>query len=247
MVRTLLALDYPGRRAEAKIADLGLEAHGFEVAHLLTAPLPDELTGRAYAEKLFSTHGVADREIAGVLAYCASAPLAQELARHMVEAGSEAPPLFFFDAAPLTAQDITDDYTAVLRQIDASGFEESGSQTDVASLIGTPEELVAAMREEMTRYARNSLAEDLFDDEEVALASEQIVRVYLDLLTHQIAAYHGAAPAWGGDVVNIVSAGNAFQGDWPGARATRVVRTAHERASLLADPATRDTVLSLLA
>lgn len=48
-------------------------------------------------------------------------------------------------------------------------------------------------------------------------------------------------------MVNIVSAGSAFQGDWPGARATRVVRTAHERASPLADPAIRDTVLSLPA
>ncbi|MFF4850330.1 hypothetical protein [Streptomyces sp. NPDC001194] len=247
MVRTLLALDYPGRRAEAKIADLGLEAHGYEVAQLLTAPLPDALTGREYAQELLRAHGLAEREPAAILAYCASAPLAQELARHMVEAGRQAPPLVFFDAAPLTAQDITDDYATVLRQIDASAFEESGSRTDVASLIGTPEELVGAMREEMTRYARNSLAEDLFDEEEVELAAEQIVRVYLDLLTHQIAAYHGSAPAWGGDVVNIVSAGNPFQGEWPGARATRVVRTARDRAGLLADATTRDTVLSLLA
>ncbi|BCB89233.1 hypothetical protein Psuf_065460 [Phytohabitans suffuscus] len=34
--RLLLALDYPGRREEARISDLALEADGFDVRYLLT-------------------------------------------------------------------------------------------------------------------------------------------------------------------------------------------------------------------
>ncbi|WP_327066376.1 hypothetical protein [Kitasatospora sp. NBC_01302] len=71
--------------------------------------------------------------------------------------------------------------------------------------------------------------------------------MYLDLLTHQVAAYHGSAPAWGGDVVNVVSADSPFQGEWPGARNTRVERVATDRPTLLADAHTREVVVAVLA
>ena len=102
------------------------------------------------------------------------------------------------------------------------------------------------MSGELDAVVRASLVDDLYDEEEVTEATAQIVAVYLDLLRYQIAAYHSTAPAWGGDAVNIVSAGHSFQDDWVGACSTRLVRVECSPTELLSRPETRDGVLAYL-
>ncbi|MFJ9033261.1 hypothetical protein ACIRQP_33055 [Streptomyces sp. NPDC102274] len=244
MARTLLVLDYPGRRTEAHISDLGLDAHGYELLDLLAAPLPDEVTGREYAKALAGRHSLEGREVTAVLAYCAAAPLAQELARYLVEAGHPPLPLIFFNATPGTAVGVAHDYTAILEQLGAAPPGEPATGLDLPRLLQSPRDLIHAMNGELDRIVRQSLVGDLYDEEEVNEASAQIVAVYLDLLRHQIAAYHSAAPAWGGDAVNVVSAGHPIQSDWAGARRTHVVRVDCAPAELLSRSETRDSVLA---
>ncbi|GHH42425.1 hypothetical protein FHS35_000678 [Streptomyces umbrinus] len=247
MASTLLVLDYPGRRAEAHISDLGLDAHGYELLSLLDAPLPDEVTGRKYTKALAGRHSLEGRKATAVLAYCAAAPLAQELALHLVEAGHPPLPLILFNATPGTAAGVAHDYTAILEQLVTTPPGERATALDLPKLLESPCDLIRAMNAELDRIVRQSLVDDLYGEEEVTEASTQIVSVYLDLMRHQIAAHHSTAPAWGGDAVNIVSAGHPFQSDWTGVRRSHVVQVECAPAELLSHAETRDHVLAYLA
>nr|AJV88385.1 MfnM [Streptomyces drozdowiczii] len=228
------------------MSDLGLDQHGYELLDLLRTPLPDEVTGREYTKVLADRHALEDREVTAVLAYCAAAPLAQELARHLVEASHPPPPLIFFNATPSAADSVRDDYTTILEQLGDSLPVTPVTGLDLPKLLPSPHDLVHAMRGELDAVVRQSLVDDAYDEEEITEAAAQIVSVYLDLLRFQISACHSTAPAWGGDVVNIVSAGHAFQSDWAGARTTRLVRVECTPAELLSRPETRDGVLAHL-
>jgi hypothetical protein len=77
--RLVLAVDFPGRREEARVADLDLEAAGFEVRYLLEESLSQASDARGYAADLLAVAGLGGRRPEAVLAYCMAAPLAQEV------------------------------------------------------------------------------------------------------------------------------------------------------------------------
>ncbi|MET8022329.1 hypothetical protein, partial [Streptomyces decoyicus] len=111
--RTVLVLDYPGRRVEARIEELGLEEHGYDVRYLLSQPLPRHHLAADYAEALLATHPVLD-DVRAVLAFCMAAPLAQEVAARI-----SCPLLVFFDGEPSSPEAIRCEFRQIQRSLAA--------------------------------------------------------------------------------------------------------------------------------
>src|SRR5438105_2599228 len=110
----LLVVDYPGRRDEARVADLGLESAGWDVHYLLAAPMGRDLTCREYALRLLNGHRPA--HATAILAYCTGGPIAQEIA---ARAGPDRVPLplILFDGAPSRPELIARDFRAAAAQV----------------------------------------------------------------------------------------------------------------------------------
>lgn len=242
---TLLIVDYPGRRPEGRIGDLSLESHGFQLQEVLTHPLPEATIGHAYAKQLAASLTPLRERLAGVLAYCAGAPIAQEFAQLLVEAGHQPPPLVLFDAAPCTPQDIREYYTESLRRV-GSSLREEEIPCELPGRIEDPAGVRDAFRHDLSRRATDVLASEGFRKSEVAAQVDEVVNVYVDYLGYLLAAHHATSPMWGGDVMHVVSSGHGFRSAWPGARSTWTVPVATDRASLMFSEEVRNAAVSFL-
>lgn len=241
----LFVLDYPGRRPEPRIRELGLDRRGFEPSELITAPLPEEVTAREYAEQLLA-RVPPQNGAAAILAYCAAAALAQACARLLVEAGGDPPPLVMFNAGPVTVRDVCECYESARHQVAPGCGEPRSSAVDVESLIASPHALLDAVRADLARCARDSLRSSGFPEDDIADVAGESVRVYTNWLSHLLAAYHCTSSYWGGEVLHVVSSDHPFRGHWSGARSTRTVEIACDRLTLLHAEEARTAVLSFL-
>lgn len=61
---------------------------------------------------------------------------------------------------------------------------------------------------------------------------EDYVEVSMNWLRHLVAADNTAFMPWSGEVVQVQSRGSTFDGSWPGATVTRIVRVDSGRADL---------------
>jgi hypothetical protein len=250
----LLELDYPGRREEARIADLALESRGFSVRGLLGPPFVRDLTAAAYADRLVARHGPFG-DVDAVLAYCMAAPIAQEVAAR-VSAGRDPVTMILFDGEPATPAAVADQYLTTVEQVaeqfGTSAVANSAESVDPAALSARPAETLEWMRGNLVRLAAGALADDCDDgggggdDDDALETAEALAEFYLDWLAHLIAAHNASWPAWGGDVYHIVSSEHAFVGNWPGARATTLFRCEVARRDLLSRPEVADLVASCL-
>jgi hypothetical protein len=234
----LLVLDYPGRRTEARVADLMLESHGFAVRYLLTPPLVRELRAAEYAAALLDRTRP-NAGCAGVVGYCMAAPIAQELAAQLA-AGHPQVPLLLFDGEPASPGAIGDQYRAAATQY----VEQLGGSADPKAdprmvepdtLAHRPAEAVELMRQSLVALGVAALGGDEADTD-AADAAEEIAEFYLDWLVHLVAANNTTWPSWGGPVLHLVSRDHRFTGDWPGATDTTLVRLDVARPGLLRDP-----------
>ncbi|WP_167517388.1 hypothetical protein [Micromonospora orduensis] len=233
----LLVLDYPGRREEARIADLRLQERGYDVRHLLVAPFSRELDAPSYARDLVRRHRLAEASVAAVLSYCMSAAIAQEVAA-LVNRDQEPVRVVLFDAEPVTPAAVAGQYAEALRQmaeqLDVGQPQPwSGQIFDEDALTRRPDEVIRRMRQELVGFATSALTAGSYDEDEAAGTASALAELYLDWLVHLVAAYHATWPAWGGSVVHVLSRSPGFTGPWPGARETHLVRTAAPRADLL--------------
>lgn len=241
----LLVLDYPGRRAESRVADLRLAEAGFEVRDLLLPPFVRRLTGDDYAAELVDRHGPFGTEVAAVLAYCMAAPIAQEVAVRC-GAGRDPVPLVLFDGEPSTIEAVAEQYGVSAAQV--SGEAGAGDPVlpfDPALLSADPGASVELMRGRLVDLARRALDPDGVQADSAQLAGD-VAEFYLDWLVHLVAAHNATWPRWGGEVAHVLSRTHTFAGDWPGARTTRHFRVDVERNGLLGHPRTREIVLSFL-
>lgn len=240
----LLELDYPGRREEARIADLALGARGFSVRGLISAPFVRDLTAAAYADRLIARHGPFG-DVDAVLAYCMAAPIAQEVAAR-VSAGRDPVRMILFDGEPATPAAVADQYMTTVKQVaEQLGTSAVADDLDVATLAERPAETLAWMRGNLVRLAVDALA-DGDDDEDALDTAEALAEFYLDWLAHLVAAHNASWPAWGGEVYHVVSSEHTYVGNWPGARATTLFRCEVPRRDLLRRTEVADLVVSCL-
>lgn len=244
---TVLALDYPGRRVEAHISDLRLEEAGWPVRYLMAPPMPQVLTSREYADALTAPGW--DGEAVAILAYCAAAPVAQDIAATLAIHSGQSPALMLFDGEPSYPQNIGRDLRTAAAQVGGAGdIALPPDDTFTSPLLSArPAECVARMRRCLLDAAIAVLRADGADDDEAQAAAVEITGVYLDWLVFLVAAHNAQWPEWPGEAIQIASRDQDCADPWPGARGTTVHRFATGRNELLGDPDVRRLVLDLLA
>jgi pimeloyl-ACP methyl ester carboxylesterase len=239
---TLLVIDYPGRRAEARIRDLHLEQAGWRLVHLIEPLVRDRYTAEAYAGELAARIPPAD-DIRAVLAYCTGAAVAQHVAVHV----GDRVPLMLFDGTPVTARLIVRDFLAAVAQISGqrpARPPEGAPLTDI-ELTTRPAQAFAWIRDTLARLAADALRADVPEDG-LPAATAGICAVYLDWLAFLIAGRNAAWPTWGGDVMHIVSRRHSFTGHWQGSRRTFIHVIDSGTRELLTTGQARERVLACL-
>lgn len=242
----LLVVDYPGRREEARIADLRLEERGYDVRYLLVAPFSRQLDATAYARDLVRRYRLATVNTAAVLSYCMSAPIAQELAA-LVNRDREPARVVLFDAEPVTPAAVAEQYAGAFRQMaEQLGADQphrgNGQLLDEEALTERPDEVVRRMRQGLVDFAVGALTAQGDDEDEAAGTASALAELYLDWLVHLVAAFRATWPSWGGSVLHVLSRAPGFTEAWPGARETHLVRTSTTRAELLSTAEVAATV-----
>jgi hypothetical protein len=246
----LVAVDYPGRRSSARIADLALADAGFTVHSVLEPPDVREVTADEYARALLAKRGPFP-EVAAVLAYCMSAPVGQELAA-LLGRGRTPVPMILFDSRPATVDAVVDQYRVAAGQLLAQlgGRRNAGEHRvpERTLLENDPHTALAEMERDLTRLGMVALSAgsdgaDAFDDHEVV---EEVVSHFIDWLAHLLAAYHWPRSPWGGAVLHVMSSAHDGGGPWPGAASTEEIRIDASRVELLGTAAARRTVLEYL-
>jgi hypothetical protein len=243
----IAVFDYPGRRAEARVAEMRLESEGLRTDYLLERCLPTEVTAASYAGSLFARRGRETRHDAAVMAYCASAAAARAYVECVHAESGVRPPLICYDGGPSTAGDIRDCYASAVRQISKRPPSDVRRPVDVASLLDRPHALVRAVHQDLTERAVRSLRDDGLGEEEAAGPVAQLVQTHVSWLSHLLAAYHFARPAETGPVLNVLSADQPSHDRWFGSSRVTTVRIPCSRAELLRYPQTRSIVLEFMA
>ncbi|KOX04363.1 hypothetical protein ADK65_04205 [Streptomyces sp. NRRL B-1140] len=241
----VLALDYPGYRKEARIEELGLERHGFRVHNLLRGPLPRAVSGSGYAARLLANVPSGAGPVAAVAAYCASAPLAFEVAAAL---GGRPPAIVLFDAEATSPETIAADYRARLAGLGVPPDEREPSRpVDAVALTDDPERLVDELTGELARRARAALRAAGADEAESAASATHMVSAYTDWLTHLVAAHHARTRPWEGEVLRLGSAdSDPFGFPCAAGRSSRALRLNCDRFELLRSEETRAVVLEAL-
>ena len=240
----LLILDYPGRRPEAHLDELGLEDLGFECRYLLTGPMPDEVTTERYARKLADAFEAADGNVGGVISYCAAAPLAAELAERA--SGDCSVPVVMLDPFDCDEHHIAGQYAAVVRQIEGGGpAEERQPLLDVAAGISRPLALAAQIAQDLSLRAKRTLAAsgDELDADELAA---HVVSMYVDWLKFLLAVYHRPRDVHMGAVLHVISRQGPPSPDWLRAGKVQTVKIGCDHADLARSRETRRVINEFL-
>ncbi|WP_406292872.1 hypothetical protein OG948_00645 [Embleya sp. NBC_00888] len=241
----LLVLDFPGYRTEARVRDLRLDEHGLRVHELLRHPLPRETTGAAYIRRLLSAHPVPAVPVAAVLAYCASAPLALELAEATAGRQRHLPQVILFDAVASTRDAVRAAHRDALARL---GPVRAGEETaDPAFLSADPDYFVEAAVRDVERKAVDLLRADGATAHEATESAAHMAGGYADWLTHLVAAPRSRASSWSGNILRIASADHPRDAFPVTAHRVEDVQVDCAREHLLRDEGTRTAVLSFLA
>lgn len=240
---TLLVLDYPGRRAEARIRDLRLDQAGWQLVHLIEPPVRHRYTAAAYAGQLAARIPAAAGGIHAVLGYCTGAAIAQ----HVAALVGNRVPLVLFDGTPVTTEFVVREFKTSVAQVGGQvAAEAADAAPDGDMLTRRPAEAFTWMRDTLTRLAAGTLREDGVEEEELTTTTWRICSVYLDWITFLMASRSTDWPEWGGDVVHVASRRHAFTGQWRGARRTFVHLVDSGSRELLTNAQARQHALSCL-
>jgi hypothetical protein len=243
----ILALDYPGRRDESRIRDLRLEAAGWQVRYLMTAPFPQALTSSGYAAGLMPAGETIGADVAAVCAYCSGAPIAQEIVS--AARPGEPVPLLLFDGEPSLLSGIRRDAAAAANQLGADeAARKSGPAEDFTDqqLAEDPKQCADALREWLVALGMATLRRDGTDEAEARSIATDIACFYLDWLMFLIAAHNTQWPEFDGRLMHVVSRGHRFTERWPGSRVAETCRVDSGRNELLDHPDARERALSFL-
>ncbi|BFU46065.1 hypothetical protein [Krasilnikovia sp. MM14-A1004] len=247
---SVLVCDFVGRRAQAPVSALGLETRGFTVHNLLTSPYPRELTAAGYADQLWRRHGPFGADVRAVLAYCAAAPIAQEVAATLHARTGVPVPLVLFDGEPATAAAVQAEYLLAAGKLGELLGVDPAHRTppavDPGDLRVRPQQVRQRMFEGLLELGDRASRDGSVDPATARAEAEMFATYYLDWLSHLIAGHNASWPAWGGPAVQIVSRHHESGAEWPGASHTETIRIAAERDDLLRHPEVAAAVLSIL-
>lgn len=239
----VLLLDYPGRRPEAPVTALRLDDGGYRTLPLLTQPLPVEVTGRAYAERLVALHSPGMSSARAVVAYCAASALAVHVVHLLREHRGWAPALVFLDATPTSAADVTDAYATATRQVPGGGEPPDG---EPPALPEHPARLLQEAREDLSRRAAAALRAQGLGEDVTAGPAAHFADQHVAYLAYLLAARGPVPREPVAPMLHVLSRGHHDHRDWlPGGE----LHTAHvdsDRAGLAAHPSARNAVLSFL-
>ncbi|WP_164836508.1 hypothetical protein [Actinacidiphila soli] len=244
----LLVLDYPGRRPEAHISDLGLEREGFDCHYLLAHPLPNEVTAEHYAKETCARLPELPTGVVGVLSYCATAPLAATIASYAAGDDRLPLPVVFFDPSQCYVHHIVSAYESVVRQIDGTGSGDHPIPLlDIPALLAHPRQLVDSVAQDLGRRAEAALLAEGYALDEASDLLGQVTGLYLEWITYLVAVHHRGSYVQPGDVLHVVSRNHPDNASWLGADGpAQNIRIDCDRPSLLRDERTRDVVLGFL-
>ncbi|MFE8944821.1 hypothetical protein [Streptomyces sp. NPDC007856] len=206
----------------------------------MKSPLPQEFYAEEYAARLLAASGCT-RPVGLVVSYCLASSIGYEVARQVTSRQGSAPVLVALDGSPCPAESVLSAYREA-----AVRFAEDDAvhllQPTESDLIERPKDVLAAMERELTDLAARSLREEELEEDLIQDMVEDLVHHTVDWLTHLVAAHNASFLQWEGDVVLVSSRDQPFEGPWPGARSTRVVRVDCSRAELLDQPRVRRAI-----
>lgn len=240
-------VDYPGRRPEAHLSELGLERAGYRICELLRHPLPPASRLAAYASALLAREPVC-AEATAVVAYCAAAPLAARVASQLWEATGAALPVIFLDPSQCDVQHILNAYATVVQQIEMGlDAAERRPPLEVRDGLHDPVNLGKALSADIHDRVCGALAASGFSEQECQAAKGQGAALYVDWLHYLLAVHHRGEASQVGPVLNLISAAHSDDAAWLGVNAGETLRVECTRANLARRAETFDRVVEFLA
>jgi hypothetical protein len=244
--RTVLVCDYVGRRSEAPISSLDLSAHGYVVRDLITAPYSTSVTATGYAGDLLGHGGPATGDVLAVLAYCASAPIAQEVVRSLAATTGRRIPLVIFDGEQSTAESIRQQFALAVANLgdvlELPTHEHPPAPVwDEQMLREQPAEVLRRLHDGLLALGARAVEIGAGDPEVAQEDAEAIAAYYLNWFAHLLASHNAVWPAWDGPTVPIVSRDHPVP-----AGAGEPIRIDVDRDNLLRHPETAEAVLGIL-
>jgi len=239
---TVVALDYPGRRDEGRVAELlDLAPAGLDVVQPLPVR-PAEPVAWRYAHRVAEL--VRPHRATAVVGYCLTA----SLSRWLVTMSAPGPPplLVLLDPAQCAAEVVAREYQQVRRQFGAPG--ESGEvEVTAEALRRAPEDVVDAMRAELEQRATEAMLDEGLEGAEASDAAEALVVRYTEWLAHIVAGHDERFPPWQGKAVTLLSRDSVpTAAGWLALSSEETIRMPCTHAELLRDPATAKEVVRLI-
>jgi hypothetical protein len=231
-VTTLLLLDFPGRRPEAHLTDLGLDRPGVRCRSLLTHPLPTAFDTPSYAAELARRAGPLGA-VDGIVAYCAAAPLGVAFA-HLTGA-----PAVFLDPSRCEEWHISAAYATVLGQIAGSGQPTP----PLTASLADPARLIADVGADLRRRGREALEREGFSATEAGAVLGHTIDLYLQWFTFLLAVHRREQPSLLGPALQVLSRKHPELTPELGIERADTVRIDCERSELARHHRTRDAVL----
>jgi hypothetical protein len=245
--RLVLYVDYPGRRPEAHLWELGLHDAGWRTVELVRHPLPAATKLRDYATALLEREPTC-ADATGVVAYCAAAPLAAEVANQLAARTGVPLPLVFLDPSRCEQHHLTRGYATVVEQIDSgTDTNERRPHLDVLEGLHDPVAMGEAFATDLEARVRAALLSAGFADHEMEASKGPVASVYLDWLNYLLAVHHRGDVVATGPVLNLLSASHPADTAWLGVSARDTLRVECTRAELARRSESIDLIVDFLA
>ncbi len=243
----VVLVDYPGRRPEAHLSQLGLARAGYRCCELLRHPLPPASRLDKYASALLARETVF-AEAAAVVAYCAAAPLAALAASQLAGATGARLPVVFLDPSQCHAQHILGAYATVVEQIDAEVDPlERRPPLKVQDGLDDPVSLGEALSADVHARVRVALAASGFSEQECETAKGPAAAVYVDWLQYLLSLHHRVKASDAGPILNLISAAHPADTAWLGVTERETLRIECTRADLARREETLDLIVDFFA
>lgn len=203
------AVDYPGRRKEGSVRDLGLEQSGFAVDYPLTDYQPVRRPDDGYLTALFDTASARCDRPDVVIGYCTASVLAHGLSRLVEKHTGIRPATVIIEGRTPTDDLVVESVRASLLQveIDEARADELCSAA-LADLHQKPGSSLLRIEDALRDAVRRTLADDGIPAAESELIIEQLIARHLRWLTHLVGALEAAQETPAAPILRLSSNGS---------------------------------------
>lgn len=237
---TIAVLDFPGFRADPMLSELRLEDDGYRVRYLLTEDAPLAPDAGGYAAVLRDRLGVDAEDLAGVVAYCLSAPIAARLVERIGRPGL---PLVLLNAGVAGDEDVRE-------VLEVASARLGMGAADLPVELFPPYDATRDLPERLTTGLRDVAEQGLaglMEPDEAAPAAAEMASLYLAWILHVIAAADAGKPAVDGPALHLMTRDHVLPEVWRSAPGAELSRLDADGAALVTGPEARSTLLGFLA